>query len=360
MAEPTAKDIGIPQLKQLMDRDFWIRPEGRFGKIVLGILGVATVLGIGFNALPILNYIVAVFQLGIQAIWYAFYLFALYVIATNRWIRALVGSAFRAAVRSMVGMFVNMAPIAVARDYIAYSRKKLASGLEAAKRFKAKMLALFQVIEKFKITVDQQEALAKKHNRAKNFEEAQAAQIRAERTRKRIQALENMYTKMETLMRALDTILRKAKLRVDSAEAELEDQITMYEASMDTKHAIADVKEAIGATSSTPKEMADMAAAKMALEIAGAVVEMDDMINLSEELFSGIDAEEAVISERAMRRFQEWEQESHSSVLAPGEKADLLRTAQDPAQPYDLTTVESPAGQTNTGNKFDVNDFFKN
>ncbi len=359
MGQPTAQDIGLPQLKELMDKNFWSRPEGRTGKALLVIAGLILAAGLVVSLPTILTYLLFVVQTSTQIVLHLGLLAVSYSAVTNRWVRALAGSMFRAAVRNAVSMFVNMAPVAVARDFIAYSRKKLSSGLEAAKRFKAKMGTHMQVIVKFRATLEEYEALSKTYIRKKQFEEAQAAQVRAERTRKRLKTLEDMYAKMETLARALDTILKKAKLKVDNAEAELEDQISFYNVAMDAKSAMADVKEAIGATGSTRKEMADMAAAKMALEIAGVVVEIDDMIQLSEDLFSGVDAEEAVISERAMKRFQQWEQESQSSVLAPGEKASILQDAYDASKPYDLSIESVPAVNT-SGKKFNANDFFSN
>lgn len=358
MAQPSAQDIGLPQLKQLVDKNFWSRPEGKIGRIALAIGGVLLLGGLIVSLPAILTYLLFIVQTSTQILLHLGFLAATYAVVTNRWIRALAGSMFRSAVRSAVSIFVNMAPVAVARDFIAYSRKKLASGQEAAKRFKAKMGTHMQVVGKFRATLEEYEALAKSYNRKKQFEEAQAAQVRAERTRKRLKALEEIYAKMETLARALDTILKKAKLKVDNTEAELEDQITMFTVAMDAKYAMADVKEAIGATGSTRKEMADMAAARMAIEVAEVVVEIDEMIQLSEDLFSGVDAQEAVISERAMKRFQQWEQESQSSVFAPGEKAALLQDAYDTSKPYDINVEAAPVAEITQGKKFNANDFF--
>lgn len=357
MSEISAKELGLPQLKNLMDKNFWTRPEGRFGKIILLLAGAGLLAGLVVWTGPFWVYFLFVIQT-IERILFHLGLIGLAAfLALNSRVQALVGALFRAAIRKATSILVDMAPVAVARDFIAYSRKKLASGQEAGKRFKAKMGAHLQVVNKFKATFEQQEALAKTYIKKKQFEEAQAAQIRAERTRKRIKALEDMYAKMETLARALDVILKKAKLKVDNTEAELEDQITMFNVALDAKYAMADVKEAIGATGSTRKEMADMAAARMALEVAEVVVEIDDMIQLSEDLFSGVDAEEAVLSERALKRFQQWEKELQSSVLAPGEKASIIQDAFDPSKPYDLK-------EETTGNvqqkKFNVNDFFSN
>jgi hypothetical protein len=357
VSQPSAQDIGLPKLKDLMDRDFWSRPEGRWAKVTLALLGAAFLV-VGVFSLPaILAYILFVLQTTTQIILNLAFIAGAYFVLTS----SLVHAMFRATIRKIRGIFVNMAPVAIARDYIAYSRKKLASGMEAAKRFKAKMGNHMLIIRKFKANLESQEALAKSllSGKHKDLEAAEEAQKRAERIRRRIQALEAIYSKMETLARALDTILKKAKLKVDSAEAELEDQITMFNVALDAKSAMADVKEAIGANNSTRKEMADMAAARMALEVAEVVVEIDEMIQLSEDLFSGVDAEEAVMSERAKKRFAQWEQESYSSVLAPGEKASIIQDALDTNKPYDLDQ-NFVSGEVVSSRKknFNANDFF--
>lgn len=357
MTQPTAQDIGLPQLKQLMDKNFWNRPEGKAGRAILLVGGLLLAAGLVVSLPAILTYLLFVLQTTTQIILHLAFIGAAYVLATNRWVRALAGSVFRAAVRSAVSIFVNMAPVAVARDFISFSRKKLASANEAAKRFKAKMGVQKQGIERFKITWEQQEALAKSYFRKKMLEEAQGAQVRAEGAQKRMKGRQAWYAKMESLARALDVGLKKAKIKVDNIEAELNDQIAEYELAMDARSSMADFKEAIGATGSTRKEMADMAAAHMALEVAGVVMEIDDMVNLSEELFSGVDAEQAVLSERTLKKFQQWEQEANSSVLAPGEKAAILSDALDESKPYDLNEGVI-TGEVVNQKKFSANDFF--
>lgn len=355
--EMSANDLGLPQLKQLMDKNFWSRPEGKLGKFVLVVAGLALAAGFFWSLPAVLAYLLFVLQTSTQIVLHLGFLGLVYALVTSSKVRILAGAMFRAAVRKVTSIFVSMAPVAVARDYIAQSRKHLERANQAVKNFKAKMGNHMEVVAKFRRALEEQEALAKSFIRKKQFEEAEVAQKRAEKTRGRIKRLEDIYTKMEMLGRALETMLRKAKIKIDTTADELEDQITMYNVALDAKHAITEVKEGVGATGSTRKEMADMAAAKMALEVAETVVEIDDMIQLSEELFGGVDAEEAVLSERAMKRFQQWEKESYSSVLAPGEKAVLMQDALDPAKPYDINSGDISVG-AGQNKKFNVNDFF--
>lgn len=354
---PTATDLGLPRLKELMDKNFWQRPEGGFGKGILVLLGLATAAGVVITLPAILTYLLFVVSTLTQIFVHAGILFVAYKLLTTKMLTRLVGIAYRSFVRSIAQFFVDMNPVAVARDLITRSKERLDKANEALKRYKVKMGNLIKVIVAFQTKLEQQEAASKSLLRQGEKELAQGKAEGAERTRQRIANLTKASQKMEMVCRVLDTMLKKARLKVTSTEENFEDQITEYTAMKDVTTATAEVRAAVQG-SAVDQDLANMAAARMALDIANAVVEIDDLVSVSHDLFEDVDSEQAVFNERAMAKIEQWEKQTHSNVLAPGEKQAIIDIAHDPDQTYDLTVHDSNTA-ANSGEKFNVNALFR-
>ncbi len=355
---PTPNDLGLPKLKELMDKNFWTRPEGAWGKGILLLLGVVLAAGVVISAPAILAYILAVLTVTTSIVYHAIFLAAVYFVTTNKMLTRLAGIAFRSFVRGIAQWFVDMNPVAVARDLIARSKERLEKANEALKRYKTKMVNLMQTVKVFQKKFEQQQAAAQQLLRQGEKDLATGKAESAEHTKQRIDNLTKAYQKMEMVCRVLDTMLKKAKLKVTLTEENFEDQITEFLAMKDVTTATAEVKAAVQG-SATDQELAGMAAAKMALDIANAVVEIDDLVSVSSELFSDVDSEQAVFSERAMAKIEQWEKQSQSNVLGPGEKQAIIDLAHDPNETYDTTTASHDQTNVNSGQQFDVNKLFR-
>ncbi len=357
MAEPNNEvGGGLPQLKQLMDKSFWTRPEGGVGRWALRAMLLVALLAVGYNLGPILDYILHITETTLQIIWNVGLVGLIAYLATNERVHALVGAGFRAAMRSITGFFVDLAPVAVARDYIQHSKQELAKAQKAVATFRARMGVVIEALKTFVKKLADTELLAKNLEKQNKHEEAVAMQIKAERTRKRVESLQEMRNKMETLLRALDKMLLKAGLKIKNTEDEFEDQIKMYEVSLDAREAIAAVKAGVGVAGTTREEMKNMAAAKMALEISRAVVEIDDTIRLGDEIFGDVDDQEAILTQKALDRFETWQKES-GNILGPGEKALIAEAASNPNVAYDLNAPMAPVSELTKGVSTD--DFFR-
>ena len=148
----------------------------------------------------------------------------------------------------------------------------------------------------------------------------------------------------------------KAKIKLKNAETDLEDQVRTRTLMLEGQKAIRNLKTAVmGSTSQN--EMFDMAVTQIALDVANAVVEIDEFVSMGAELFESVDLENAKFSERSKSQIEKWERESQSSVLAPGEKQALITAAYDANQAYDLGHASQPQPIV-VNQKFSADDFF--
>lgn len=353
----TASDLGLTKLSSWMDSNFWTRKEGKVAKAVLVGIALAVATGVVISAPAILTYILVVIQTITSIALHVGGLVTSYILLTNKRIRTLAGSMFRAGIRKLTSIFVDMAPVAVARDIIATSWKNIEKAKEAINKFKVQMGLFVKEIANFSEKLEEQEAGAKLYLKRGERERAELMQSAAEKTRQRRDSLQIMSQKMEVVCRTLEQMYGKANIRLKNAEDELEDQIRTRQMLMDGQRAIGNLKAAIMGSSSQ-NEMFDMAVTKIALDVANAAVEIDDFVTMGAELFESVDLEEAKFGERAIRQIEKWEQDSRSSVLGPGEKRALIDASHNPSQPYDLGHVSAQANQTIPNQKFDPNDFF--
>lgn len=354
MTEPnlTAKDLGLSKLNDWMDKNFWSRPEGKLGKVLLVGIGLVLAAGVALSLPAILSYLLFILQTAAQITLHLGYLAVVWFLLTNKRVHTLAGALFRTGMRKLTSIFVSMAPVAVARDIIKTSWSNISRAAEAIKQFKVQMILILKEVTNFSRRLEEQEAGTKTFLRKGNRDQAEGLQAAAEKTKVRLGNLKAMHQKMEIVCRTLEQMLAKARIKLQNAETDLEDQIRARTMMMEGQKAIRSLKSAIMGSSSQ-NEMFDMAVTQIALDVANAAVEIDEFVTMGAELFESVDLEEARFSERAIRQIEEWERKSQSSVLGPGEKQDLLNVSRNPNQPYDLKQSVSPARA-----KFDVNKFF--
>lgn len=359
MSEPnlSATDLGLTKLNDWMDKKFWTRPEGRVGKIFIAVLVLALAAGVITSLPAILSYILFVLQTTTQIVLHLGFLGTAWLVLTSKKVHTLIGAMFRTGIRKLTNVFVSMAPVAVARDIIKTSWSNIEKAAEAIKQFKVQMALILQEVANFSKRLEEQEAGAKILIRKGKREQAEGFQSAAEKTRMRLSNLKTMYQKMEIVCRTLEQMYAKAKIKLKNAEVDLEDQIRMRTTMMEGQKAIRKLKSAV-LGSSSQNEMFDMAVTQIALDVANAVVEIDEFVSMGAELFESVDLEEAKFGERAIKQIEEWEKQSRSSVLGPGEKQALISAAYDPKQPYDLEQGQPKPIPVNS--KFSVEDFFSN
>ena len=354
---PTANELGLSGFKDLLDKNFWNRPEGKVGRyLLLGLCGLA-VIGTVINILPILTYLAAVAATTTTIIWFVVKIAIAYVLLTNKSLTTLIGTAYRSLIRFVLKGFVDMAPVAVTRDLIrkAYVRIETAAG--AIKDFKITMGEIKRTLDGLQAEIGKKEAGARSQLKAKNFDGSQVLQKGAERLRASYERLNKFYQNMEFMCRIAEQMKAKATLKIKGTEENLELQITEYEASVKMKRAVTNLRAAIK-PDQVEQDMFNDGVAKMAMEVTQAVVEFDDFITLGQEALADVDLDEATFNEKAAAQIQKWAAESGSSILGPGEIQQIHDVAHDSSQAYD---INSPIPSVQEIRKqFNPNDFFSN
>ena len=352
MSEPnlSANDLGLTKLNDWMDKNFWSRSEGKFvAKPLLFILALALAAGLVTSLPAILSYVLIVLHVG--------FLSVAYLVLTSKKVHALLGAMFRTGIRKLTSIFVSMAPVAVARDIIQTSWKNIEKALEAIKQFKVQMGLILQEAKNFEKRLEEQESGAKIFLRKGKRDQAEGLQAIAEKTKMRLGNLKAMYQKMEVVCRTLEQMYAKARIKLKNAETDLEDQIRTRTMMLEGQKAIRKLKSAVMGSSSQ-NEMFDMAVTQIALDVANAVVEIDEFVSMGAELFESVDLEEAKFSERAIKQIEKWEKQSQSVVLGPGEKQALISAAYDPNQAYDLEGARQTPAVIEVNKRFNPEDFF--
>ncbi len=352
---PTANELGISQFKELLDKNFWTRPEGTFGKYLLVGLGLVLVAGAVISLPAILAYLLFVVSTMTSILWHGAILVGAYVFLTNKTITTMIGIAYRSFIRKLAKAFVNMDPVSVTRDLIRKAYVRIEKAAEAIHDFRVTMVEIKKTLDQMLADIAKKEAGARLYLKNKNLEGAQTLQKGAERIRASYNRLSEFFKNMEFMCRIAEQMKAKTTLKVKATEENLELQIVEYESSMKMKNAIRNLKAAIQ-PNQVEQDMFNDGVAKMALEVTQAVVEFDDFITLGQEALADVDLNEATFNEKAMAQIQKYAKEGDSSVLGPGEIQQIHEIAHDPNQAYDVN-APMPSVQEIRKN-FNPNDFF--
>lgn len=332
----------FPGLPQIMDKQFWTRPEGKFGVVALAALAIGSAAGAVVFLPAVLTYLAGIFASIFSIVAHGVGAFALiYAFFIDDKLRNLLGFGYRSFMRWLTGLIINLSPVAVVRDYIDLLKKRMTKMEQAIGSLKKQVASLAQLIQKNESEIqDGMKRLSVARKQGKNLQGLQESQI-AGLLQKSNENLKKLHTKMELVYRVLLKMREAAKFSVDVTERKVD--IAIREASALSAGSSA-VKEAMAIIYGDPqkKEWFDRAMGELAWTTASAVAEIDNFMEMSESFFNSVDLERAVADEDAMKMLEKWERDLEGGVLlGGGDKAAIVNDTHDPNTVLDLNQTLS-------------------
>ena len=307
-------DIMEPNYKP---KSFWTKPEGVTGAIFLiGILG-----GIGYLIASSLTFVIGLASsaLGLAGIILTLSL-VIYMILDSK-ARALFGYMYKSLMRWITGLFIEINPIAILKNYVADMEANL-------KKMKTQIFKLRGQMHKLKELMINNEKDINAHlseaNQAKRQENKQAVIIKsrkAGRLKESNMKYDQLYRKMEVLYKVLKKMYDNSAILKEDVADQVEIKEQELEAMKASHSAMASAMNVIRGDKDK-RAMFEMALEAVTDDVSNKVGEMERFMEMSENFMNSIDLQNGMFEEEGLKMLEQWEKEN--SLILMGEKEALL------------------------------------
>lgn len=329
MADEIQFDSGSGKAKS-----FWKRPEGVTGLIFLSGL----VLGGGYLLATNME---AILKLAQNTLYLAGMLLALgavlYMVLDPK-MRNLIWYMYKSFMRKVTGLFVQIDPIGILKNYIEDLQDNLAKMRKQIGAIRGQMRKLKTLIEDNQKEMNNQMKIASAA-KAKGMDQQMVLSSRkAARLKESNGKYSVLLNKLEVLYRILNKMHQNSEILLEDTK----DQVKLKEQerkAIRTSHSA--MKSAMSVISGDPdkRAMFDAAMETVADDVANKVGEMERFMEMSASFMNTIDLQNGVFEEQGLQMLEQWEQQSTLILL-------------DGATTTDSFDLDSPRArpQSNTGN----------
>lgn len=305
------------ELQQTKPKSFWERPEGTTGMFFLAAL----LIGGGYLlylALPFLISLAAntLYLVGLLAALAG----VIYMILDPK-MRRLVSYMYKSVMRWVTGLFVQIDPIGILKNYIDELKDNLGKMNRQMTELKGQMVNLKTIIETNKKQIQTDLTLASK---AKETDK-QAIMVLKARKAGRLQEsnlkLEDLSKKMEILYRVLGKMYENSEIMLE----DVKDQVMVKEQerkAIRASHSAMKSAMNILAGNKDQRQLFDMALENIAEDVSQKVGEMERFMEMSSNFMNSIDLQNGVFEEEGLAMLEKWEKDGISLLL--GEDKNLL------------------------------------
>jgi hypothetical protein len=323
-------------------KSFWAKPEGTTGMIALALLGVA-----GFFALGhILPFLIGILTMGIAAVGKAIALTILcaalagiFYVVTNPKFLALTSYMFKSIMRKATGLFVEIDPIGIMLNYVRNMKDRLLSMDTAIEKLNGQLRICKQKIQYNQKGQEQALAMAKE---AKAQDKAAIFTVNA-RQAGRLEKLNNetlipMQRTMDMTLRAL----RKYREVTETVILDMQNEVEAKKAERDmilTSHSAMRSAQAILTGDADKKELFDQAMEYVVNDYGQKIGEIENFIETSQTFVDGLDLQNGVFEQDALKKLQEWETKADSLLLGDKKRQLLEQVDMLPPTVIDVAPV---------------------
>jgi hypothetical protein len=333
------------EFQPVKPKSFWERPEGITG----GVFMVAALGAAAYYLLPILTKIV---WQGVNLAIGLGVLGGLIYLVLDPKVRNLVWYMYKAVMRSITGMFVQIDPIGILKSYIEDLRDSLGKMNTQIGNLKGQMYKLAEMIKQNQKDIQNNLGLASK---AKEIGKESIMVLKARKAGRLTDSnvkLDDLYKRMEVLYRVLAKMYENSEIMLE----DLQDQVVVKEQeykAIKASHSAMRSAQAILSGNSDKKYMYDMALEAMATDVGQKVGEMERFMDMSKSFMDSIDLQNGVFEEEGMQMLEKWEKEGVSFLLG-GDKQQIINKANSSAEVLDLNaTAKTASKEERGGNQYD-------
>lgn len=298
-------------------KSFWSKPEGVTGAIFLiGILG-----GVGFL---LFNLLPAIISLTSSLIGLAGVIAVLGIIiymALDSKARALLSYMYKSVMRWITGLFIEINPIAILKNYVEDMTANLKKMNKQILKLRGQMHKLkeLMLINERDINTHMSEA-----NKAKEEDNRQMVILKsrkAGRLKESNMKYEQLYRKMEVLYKVLKKMYDNSSI----LKEDVADQVEIKEQelkAMRASHSAMSSAMSVIRGDKDKRAMFEMALEAVTEDVSAKVGEMERFMEVSESFMNSIDLQNGIFEEEGLKMLEKWEKEN--SLLLMDEKDALL------------------------------------
>lgn len=315
-------------------KSFWKRPEGVTGAIFL----IAILLGIGLFAGPIINGIILALESAFGLAILIVALAAIVYMVLDPKMRALVSYGYKSVMRWITGLFVQIDPIGILKNYIEDLKDNLRKMNKQVSKLRGQMHKLNELIHNNKKEIQSNLKQASQARDAKKESVMILKSRKAGRLKESNFKLEDLYRKMEIMYR----VLRKMHENSEILMEDIKDQVMVKEQERKAIHASHSAMKSAMSIIRGDKDkraMFDMAMEAVADDVANKVGEMERFMEMSSSFMDSIDLQNGIFEEEGLKMLEKWEKEGVSLILGE-EKGKLMLEAADDDNVLDLNAPQ--------------------
>lgn len=311
----------MSDLQKTSMKSFWQRPEGKTGAIV----ATGAVVGGGVLLYKALPYIIVMLQNTIYACLLAFGALILTSPLWSEKVRLLIRYFFMSAMRKLTGLFVEIDPIGILKNYVEDLRKSLGKMNENIASLRGHITKLKGNISK---NEEEAEKCLKLSKAAQDKKNLSALRVNA-RQHERLLASNRNLNALLTKLEATYAVLCKLREASDMMVQDMENEIVVKEAeyrSMAAGHSAFKSAMKIMRGEDAARGLYDQAMDHLADDYAQKVGEIEDFLETSKGFLATVDLENQIDEMAVMEKLNQMEAQAHKLMLPAPKKDDAFPT----------------------------------
>jgi len=330
------------------NKSFWSKPEGIAGGLFL--VGLFIIIGFLLSTSWALILAASQTPVGMAAILGS--LGVIIFMALDTKTRTLIRYMFKSSMRWLTGLFIQMDPIAILKNYVDDLKSNLKKMRKQMFQLKGQMHMLGEMIHNNKKDIKSNIALAKDARNSQKENVMILKSRKAGRLKESNIKLEDLYKRMQVLYRVLSKMQDNSAILVE----DIEDQVKIKDQerkAIQASHGAMKSAMNIIKGDADKRLIFDQALEAVADDVSQKVGEMERFMELSEDFMNSIDLQNGIYEEKGMKMLEKWEKES-TSLLLGGEKQQIILDAENEEDTLDLTSpVKEKVKLGRTGNQYD-------
>ena len=298
-------------------KSFWRKPEGVTGAIFL----IAIILGGGFllfGALPALVSL-ASSMLGLAGM--IAVLGIIIFMALDSKARALISYMYKSVMRWITGLFIEINPIAILKNYVEEMTANLKKMNKQILKLRGQMHKLKELMLNNERDINAHLTDAQKAKEEANRQVVILKSRKAGRLKESNMKYDQLYNKMEVLYRVLKKMYDNSEILKEDVADQVEIKEQELKAMKASHSAMASAMSVIRGDSDK-RAMFEMALEAVTDDVSTKVGEMERFMEMSESFMDSIDLQNGIFEEEGLKMLEKWEKEN--TLLLEGEKDDLL------------------------------------
>jgi hypothetical protein len=307
---------------QQKTKSFWERPEGTTGMVALG-LSIGGLVLAGPAILGFLTMLTAIVGQAITLTILGVALFILLNIVFNSKVQTLVRYMFKSAMRKITGLFIEIDPIGIMKNYVSDLTDKRETMAKSRDRLRGQITVLEREIKTNNSQYETSMAQAKIAHEKGNTSAFSVSSRQAGRLEKlNKESFEPLLAQMNVHLRALNKYYDVTGVVIEDLNNEVrareKERKMMFESYSAMKAA-----KAILQGGTDERQLYDQAMEYIVEDYGMKLGEIESFIENSKGFVDGLDIQNGVYEADALAKLQEWEK-SADSVLLGKEKAKML------------------------------------